>query len=442
MKKFFKKVRFSFLLTVSFFKKHKKLIFLGFLLGFLSYWSLPKIYKKFFFYHVERIGYVGKFTYENLPLEIQEKISMGLTTISPDGHALPLLAQSWEINKEGKEYIFTLKDNLFWQDGKPLKAQNISFKFSDVTTKALDEKRIKFELKEPFSPFLLVVSQPIFKNGLVGLGEYKVEKIKRSGHAIQKIHLVSKKMRKKIIFKFYPTEEALKTAFKLGEIDVAREITNPDEINSWPRVKIVPEVKYNRFVALFFNTRNPKFSEKSFRQALAYALKKKWPYRALTPINPYSWAYNSNVKPYNFDLEKAKKLLEKTKKDNQGVKEIELSTIPSLVSIAEEIKHDWEALEINCRVKLINNLDEPFEIILAPQEIPPDPDQYIFWHSTQELNITKYKSPKIDKLLEDGRKTFDEVKRKEIYLEFQKSLVEELPAIFLFHPIVYTISKI
>jgi peptide/nickel transport system substrate-binding protein len=415
---------------------------LGFLLGLLSYWGIPKIYKKFFFYQVERIGYVGKFTYENLPLEIQEKISMGLTTISPDGRVLPQLAQSWEINKEGREYIFTLKDNLFWQDGKPLKAQDINYKFNDVTTKVLDEKRIKFELKEPFSPFLSVVSQPIFKKGMVGVGEYKVKKIKRSGQTIQQIYLLSRKIQKKIIFKFYPTEETLKTAFKLGEIDVAKEIVNPDEFNSWPRVKITPEVKYNRFVALFFNTRNPKFSEKSFRQALAYALQKKWPYRALTPINPYSWAYNPNVKPYNFDLEKAKKLLEKTKKDNQPVKEIELSTIPSLVNIAEEIKRDWEVLGINCRIKLITNLDESFEIILAPQEVSPDPDQYVFWHSTQELNITKYKSPKIDKLLEDGRKTLDETRRKEIYLEFQKSLAEELPAIFLFHPIVYNISKI
>ena len=442
MKKFFKKIRFSFLLASAFFKKHQKLIFLGFLLGLLSYWAIPKIYKKFFFYQVERIGYVGKFTYENLPLEIQEKISMGLTTISPDGRVLPRLAQSWEINKEGKEYIFTLKDNLFWQDGKPLKAQDINYKFSDVTTKVLDEKRIKFELKEPFSPFLSVVSQPIFKKGMVGVGEYKVKKIKRSGTTIHQIYLASLKERKKLIFKFYPTEEALKTALKLGEIDTAMEITQPGELSSWPGVKITPEVKYNRFIALFFNTQNPKFSEKPFRQALAYAIQKKWSYRALTPINPYSWAYNPNVKPYNFDLENAKKLLEKTKTNGEKTKEIELSTISSLIQTAEQIKKDWENLGIECKIKIINNLDEPFEVILASQEIPPDPDQYIFWHSTQDLNITRYKNPKIDKLLEEGRKTFDETKRKEIYLDFQKSLVEEAPAIFLYHPVVYTVRKI
>jgi len=443
MKKFFKKIRFSFVLFSTFFKKHQKLVLLGFIFGFLSFWGLPKIYKKFFFYQVERIGLVGKFSYDQLPLEIQEKISMGLTTISSDGHVLPQLAQSWEINKEGKEYIFTLKDNLFWQDGKPLKAQDINYKFSDVAATVLDEKRIKFELKEPFSPFLSVVSQPLFKEGLIGIGEYKVGKIKRSGSAVRQIHLLSTKTRKKIIFKFYPTQEALKTAFKLGEIDTAEEISHPEELSSWPEVKVTPEVKYNRFVAIFFNTQNPKFSEKSFRQALAYSIQKKWSYRALTPINPYSWAYNPNVKPYNFDLENAKKLLENTKNNKEEInKEIELATIPSLIETAEQIKNDWEKIGVECKIKVINNLEESFEVILASQEIPPDPDQYIFWHSTQELNITKYKSPKIDKLLEEGRRTFDEIKRKEIYSDFQKSLVEEAPAIFLFHPVVYTISKI
>ena len=442
MRRVLKKIRFSFLLIIAFFKKHQKLIFLGFSLGFLSYWGLPKIYKKFFFYQTERIGYVGKFTYDNLPLEIQEKISMGLTTISPDVHVLPQLAQSWEINKEGREYIFTLKSNLFWQDGKMFRAQDINYNFSDVATIPLDEKRIKFELKEPFSPFLSIVSRPIFKDSLIGVGKYKVKKIKRNGSVIQSISLFSKNEKRKIIFKFYPTEETLKTAFKLGEVDIIKEVTHPGDLTFWPRIKINSEVKYNRFVGIFFNTRISKFSEKSVRQALAYAIQKKWPYRAFTPINPYCWAYNPNVKPYNFDLENAKKLLEKSKNNEQEVKEIELSTISSLMDVAEEIKKDWEKLGIKCKIKLINNLDESFEVILAIQEIPPDPDQYIFWHSTQSLNITKYKSPKIDKLLEDGRKTFDEAKRKEIYLDFQRSLVEETPTIFLFHPTVYTISKI
>ncbi|MDD3998930.1 MAG: hypothetical protein PHR98_02415, partial [Candidatus Shapirobacteria bacterium] len=66
-----------------------------------------------------------------------------------------------------------------------------------------------------------------------------------------------------------------------------------------------------------------------------------------------------------------------------------------------------------------------------------------FWHSTQtKTNITKINHPPIDKLLEEGRQTFDQQERKKIYQEFQKILLEESPAIFLKYPILYTVSRI
>ena len=47
----------------------------------------------------------------------------------------------------------------------------------------------------------------------------------------------------------------------------------------------------------------------------------------------------------------------------------------------------------------------------------------------------------LDKLLEDGRIISDLKKRKEIYQDFQKFLVEDTPAIFLSHPTTYTITR-
>ena len=48
---------------------------------------------------------------------------------------------------------------------------------------------------------------------------------------------------------------------------------------------------------------------------------------------------------------------------------------------------------------------------------------------------------KIDKLLESGRKESDQEKREKIYFDFQRYLVEDAPAVFLFHPTTYTISR-
>ena len=121
---------------------------------------------------------------------------------------------------------------------------------------------------------------------------------------------------------------------------------------------------------------------------------------------------------------------------------VKLPTPPSsMMSVAEEIKKDWQQLGIETEIKLILSSEEEFEALLVTQQIPQDPDQYLLWHSTQTTNLSQYKSPKLDKLLEDGRKTFDQEERKEIYLDFQRFLVEDSPAIFLFHPTVYSLSR-
>jgi peptide/nickel transport system substrate-binding protein len=59
-----------------------------------------------------------------------------------------------------------------------------------------------------------------------------------------------------------------------------------------------------------------------------------------------------------------------------------------------------------------------------------------------ETNLTKINNSRIDKLLEEGRQTFDLQKRKEIYFDFQKYLLEESPVIFLSYPTTYFISRV
>jgi len=448
MKRFFRRFRFYHNVIRVFWQKRKKLFILGFSLGifvFLLFYKILSLPKN----TIEEIGLVGKYTINELPLEIQNLISDGLTEITKDGSAKPKIAESWAIENNGKDYVFKIKDGLTWQDGEPLTAWDINLKFSDVTKTVLDDKTIKFQLKEEFSPFPMVVSQPIFRKGLLGTGEYKVKKIERNGEIIEKLTLVPvlDRNKPKIIYRFYPTEQAARTGFKLAEVFTLKEIVRLEDLEDWQRVEIKPEVKSNRFIAIFLNTSDPHLGSKATRQALAYAINKDKGNRALSPINPTSWAYNKDVKPYKYDLANAKKLLEndatgeETEVHNQPLKEIELATLSSLLPMAEEIKNDWEQLGIETRIRVINNPSEEFQALLATQEIPADPDQYAFWHSTQMGNITNYQSPKLDKLLEDGRKLTDQNERQAVYFDFQKTLVEDTPVIFLYHPTVYTISK-
>lgn len=446
MRRLIKKIRFGFRFAGVFTRKHRLLILIGILGGILLFFYFPKLLHLFSSDGDQKIGYVGRFTAAELPLEIQRLISDGLTDILPDGQATPALATSWEIKEKGKEYLFTLRDEIYWQNQKPVSAQDINYNFNDVALKVIDQKTIKFILKEPFVPFTVVVSRPILRENFLGTGKYKVKSVRKNGQIIEKITLVpaKDKSQPKITYRFYPTEGAARTAFKLGEINILKEISSPGEIETWQPIEVASRVRLDRFVAVFFDTQNPKLANKSIRQALAYALRKNWEPRAFSPINPRSWAYNPNVKPYNFDLAKARQLLNQENgngEERERPGEIELVTLPSLLPVAEKIKEDWQTLDIEVKIKIFNSLDEPFEVLLVTQEIPADPDQYFLWHSTQTTNISHYKSPKLDKLLEDGRKELDQEKRKEIYYDFQRFFIEDLPAIFLFHPTVYTVSR-
>lgn len=436
-------MRFFWRLATVFAARHKKIIIASFVVGIFSFFVLPRflslIPKS---QATERIGLVGRYTLEDIPSDIQDMISLGLTQVKEDGTAGPGLAREWQIEDEGKTYTFKLKENIFWHDGKSALVKDINYNFKDAQVEILDSRTIRFKLKEPFAPFPVIVSKPIFKKGFIGAGNYKVNKITRKGDYIETFSLISLDISKpNLKYSFYPTEVAAKTALKLGEVSRLENIIDPSGFDDWNNIETLEKVRPNSYLAIFFDTSKPLLAEKTFRQALAYAIPKDNDNRVLGPIASTSWAYSSDVKPYEFDLANAKKLLEKVS-DKDKKMTIRLATSVSLLREAETISKAWEELNVKTEIEQIDTTNLDFEVLLAIQEIPADPDQYSLWHSSQDTgNITKLKNARIDQLLEEGRKTQDLNRRKNIYYDFQRFLVEEVPAVFLSTPVTYTISR-
>ena len=138
---------------------------------------------------------------------------------------------------------------------------------------------------------------------------------------------------------------------------------------------------------------------------MTYAINKKnLGERALSPISPDSWAYNPQVKDYLFDLQKASEILKDLPSD-VGKTKVTLITTPELLTTAEKIGRNWSEIGIETSVVISSFVPSEFQAYLTVLDIPTDPDQYSLWHSTQTTtNISKYVSPRIDKLLEEGRK--------------------------------------
>lgn len=436
-------IRYIYRLIAAFVAKFRTILLLGIGAGILFFFLFRVVAPLVIPGNTETVGLVGKYHLESLPSEILLMIGGGLTKLDESGVVLPNLADSWETTDKGQTWIFHLRDDAFWQDGKKVISSSVVYNFSDAQIERPDEKTIIFKLQSPFAPFPSVVSQPTFKKGLLGTGDWKVVKASIAGSFVQRLTLENKKGERKIL-KFYPTEERAKLAFKLGSVETLKDIYTKTPFDGWKTVKIEDNLKKDRVVAIFFNVQDKLMGEKSLRQALAYALdKEKLPgERAYGPLSENSWAYNPQVKPYAFDSQRAREILADLPdelKDNLLVK---LVTTPVLLETADSIVKGWEAVGVKTELQVSSGIPGEYQAFLAIYDIPKDPDQYAIWHSTQtNSNISKFQSPRIDKLLEDGRGELNQSERRKIYLDFQRFLVEDSPAIFLYHPVSYTIVR-
>jgi peptide/nickel transport system substrate-binding protein len=391
-----------------------------------------------------RLGLTGQYETHTLPQEITKLVSQGLVEANPDGTYSPAAARDWQINNDGKEYVFWLEDDLSWDDGRLLTADDINYSYQDLSVTAQDKNTLIIRLKEKFSPLLTLLSRPVFKKNLIGLGgDYRVKKITYQGSFINSISLEPKKDQPFLKIVFYPDEKSLRSAFKLGEIDIIWGVSDPGQLVYYPNIKTQAELTNQQYNAVFFNLDDDLLGFKPLRQALSYATPKpQGKSRAKGPVSPDSWAYNDFVKTYDLDLVHARQLLEDNKEELPEEIEITLSTLPHLLETAEKTKKSWEEIDIKTNIQVVNFIPDNFQALLITQSIPQDPDQYWFWHSSQvQTNLTHLANLRIDQLLEEGRQTMDIKERREKYLDFQRFLLEESPAIFISYPTYHYIYR-
>lgn len=395
---------------------------------------------------------VGAYTIENLPPVVIDKLSKGLTKVNDDGTIEPNIAKTWETKDNGKTYIFKLHEKLKFSNGSPVTSENIRSNYSDVKVEKPDKYTIVYKLKDSYAPFLVTASKPVFDKGLSGVGEYRIEDVKLNGNFVQTLKLVSKNSRFDTIqYQFYPSEEALKMAFLMGEINQTQELKDikfrDTSVDSYPNTKVERYTAYSDLVTVFYNYTDRELSDKKVRLAMNYALPDEFAggESAFLPYSLKSIYYNRDLAVKTQDFEHAKLLLSSAESasDSAQTRQVTMKTLKKYKPAAEAIAAAWKQIGIETKIEEINSVPDNFQIFLGDFTVPHDPDQYRLWHSSQiQLNnISRYKNVRIDKLLEDGRKTTNFDERKKIYDDFQKYLIEDAPASFLYFPYEYRIAK-
>ncbi len=443
--------RLIFWLFRAYLKKWRKTIFASFVFGLVIFsaiylgWGV--IVPGLPFNQRMVVGMAGSYSTDNLPLEVLHKASRGLTHVAEDGTPKPDIASGWSIKDNGKTYVFYLKQNIYFSNGENLTSSLVNYNFLDVKIEKPEKYTIVFKLKENYSPFLITVSQPIFEKKLVGVGEYRISSVDLNGNFVNSITLISNKVKNKtLIYQFYPTQNALKNAFVIGDVDkiVGLEDVNFKNTNfySFENAKVYKSINYRHLVTLFYNTEDGVLSDKRLRRALSYAIPDSFSMgkRNYEPFAPNLWLHQESN--YQKDYAHAKLLLSQSQSASETANmKITLQTFPQYEKVAKEIAKSWLNIGIKTMIKVVDTLPINFQAYLGDFTVPRDPDQYALWHSGQINNITNYKSLRIDKLLEDGRQTVDIQSRIKIYLDFQKYLLDDVPAAFLYFPNSYTVVR-
>lgn len=292
--------------------------------------------------------------------DLTELIFSGLLKYNQFGEIVPDLAKSYQILEEGRVYEIYLKENLSWSDGSPLTVDDVVFTIKTIQNpeykspiraswlgveiEKISDLGLRFKLRNPYPPFLENLTLKIMPEKIwrdispqnfplsihnlkpIGSGPYKLKSLEQDslGRIISLTvvrnpyyHGKSPYLGK-IIFHFFEKEEDLIKAAKKGEIK-GFSLTSPKNLSQLKDNFNSYSFSLPRYFALFFNPeRAGVLKEKEVRLALNYGTNKEEIVEKVlfgqgkvvhSPILPEIFGFRKPEKIYQFDLEKAKEIL-------------------------------------------------------------------------------------------------------------------------------------
>ncbi|WP_352399174.1 ABC transporter substrate-binding protein [Anaerotignum sp.] len=284
---------------------------------------------------------------------ILKLIYQPLIAIDEAGKPAPSVAESWSISKDGLTVSLQLRNDITWQNGAALTADDVAFSIETIRAseedavykKVLDyvsgysktgTYSIDIHFRAPFSKNLAALSFPVISGGYYQgqtdpKSDVNLSPMGSGPYAMQSYSIASEM--KLTVNPSYiggtPTIENISVrttggaetdvyAFDQGMTDIL--VTDAIETGRYADegVSGVYQFTCSQYDFIGFNFKRTLFQDKSMRQAIAYALPKKsicetvylqYAKMANTPVSPSSWLYEENVAPFEYDSDMAATLL-------------------------------------------------------------------------------------------------------------------------------------
>jgi len=330
----------------------------------------------------------------NADKDLTELIFSGLMTYDQNGSLSLDLAKDYQIIDDGRIYELYLKEDLLWQDGYKLTADDVIFTIETIQNpdiksplrsiwlgvqiEKISDLGIRFTLKNSSSIFLenctlKIIPKHIWENvsaknfsfspnnlDPTGSGPYKLQKLSQDNEGkIISVNLIKNVLHhgqgpyiSKIYFKFFQTEEELVDAYRKRAIE-GMAVTNfenaiscdspSDQTPLTCKDKTLYSLTLPRYFAVFFNQKKSQaLSDDDVRIALNYGTNKEelietffsgYGQEVHSPILPQIYGFNEPKEIYAFDFEKAITVLEQAGflMTEQGVREKTIQQQPSFV---------------------------------------------------------------------------------------------------------------
>ena len=340
----------------------------------------------------------------------------GLTRLDQQGRVVPDLAERWTA-PDGLVYTFTLRENQFWHDGKPVTIDDLLFTIEmmqspdspilpdlaelwrSVTVEPVDEHTVRLLLDEPFAPFLDFTTIGLLPKHIwqdvppselltsplnsrpVGNGPMQVTltsaqfiRLERNPYSSEDIPMVSA-----LEFHFYPDYPSIYAAYTEGDLDGVSQVMQSDISLAQARTDLqLFSAPLSTYVGVIFNLQNPDvpfLQDVIVRRALYHALDREQllddmvgghGVLASSPIPSNNWGHAPDTPSYDYDPDEARRLLDESgwiDTDGDGTRDkdglpMQLILLtndgPTRIALIEQIAADWQAVGVKVVVESVS----------------------------------------------------------------------------------------
>ncbi len=401
-----------------------------------------------------------------------------------DNRITAQLAESWKA-LDDLTWQFRLRRGVVFHDGEPFNAEAVRFTFERVLdpgqkspnranvgevarVDVVDDYTVNLVLRQPYAPLVnRLIDFPIVppkytaekgNQGLalrpVGTGPFKFVELVKDDHLIVEAfdrHWRGAPRVRRIVFKPIPEAFTRAAALRNNEVDLVDTVP-PNLASELERVSgiRVHRVPSTWIIYLGLNAFKRPLSDVRVRQALNYAtdvgaLVKNVlggnARRLDGPFAPHMFGFDPSVKGYAADPARARRLLAEAGYPDGLEISLEAPTgrYQGDKEIAEALGGQWQKAGFRPRVQVAEwgayfkrYLGKQFQdaYLLGLGGPMQDGDELYNLVSSKGRGLY-YKNDKVDALFDAGRSTVDPVKRKMIYSDLARAMLEDATWVFL-----------